>query len=84
MHRQLWGTTKAAGRLFERLQIKWTKQNLKIKVFYGQLAFAVKIQICTANSGYLIILIILRANRFVFEFHPQASRQVLSVKIIEL
>src|SRR6056297_3323396 len=69
----------------ERWQIelffKWIKQNLRIKAFYGQSINAVKTQIWTAVSTYLIMIICHKTNQFNVTLHTMM--QVLSVAILE-
>jgi len=63
------------------LFFKWIKQNLRIKAFYGQSINAVKTQIWTAISTYLIMIICHKTNQFNVTLHTMM--QVLSVAILE-
>lgn len=63
------------------LFFKWIKQNLRIKSFYGQSINAVKTQIWTAISTYLIMIICHKTNQFNVTLHTMM--QVLSVAILE-
>jgi len=63
------------------LFFKWIKQNLRIKAFYGQSINAVKTQIWTAVSTYLIMIICHKTNQFNVTLHTMM--QVLSVAILE-
>jgi IS4 transposase len=63
------------------LFFKWIKQHLKIKVFWGHSANAVKTQICIALCSYLIVAILkkrLQINRNLYEI-----LQILSVSLFD-
>lgn len=63
------------------LFFKWIKQNLKVKVFWGRSANAVKTQICIAMCTFLIVAIMkkqLNIDRNIYEI-----LQILSVSLFE-
>lgn len=63
------------------LFFKWIKQHLRIKVFYGTSENAVKTQIWTAISVYILIAII--KKRLHLEFSLYTILQILSVTVFE-
>jgi len=63
------------------LFFKWIKQHLRIKAFYGTSANAVKIQIWTAISVYLLIAILKKRLGLSAEIYR--ILQVLSITILE-
>ena len=63
------------------LFFKWIKQHLRIKAFYGTSENAVKIQIWTAISTYLLVAILKRELRL--EQSLYTILQVLSVSLFE-
>lgn len=63
------------------LFFKWIKQNLRIKVFYGNSINAVKTQIWTAVCTYIILIII--HKRFELSVTLHTMMQVLSVSLLE-
>lgn len=63
------------------LFFKWTKQNLRIKAFYGTSENAVKTQIWIAISVYVLVAIIKKQLRI--ERTLKEILQVLSVTIFE-
>lgn len=63
------------------LFFRWIKQHLKVKVFWGHSANAVKTQICIALCAYLIVAILkkrLRIERNLYEI-----LQILSVSLFD-
>jgi hypothetical protein len=63
------------------LFFKWVKQNLRIKTFYGTSENAVKVQIWTAVSAYLLVAIM--KKRLKIKASLYTILQVLSVTIFE-
>lgn len=63
------------------LFFKWIKQNLKIKVFWGETENAVKIQIWTALSTYLIVAIM--RKRLKIKQNMYEILQILSVSVFD-
>jgi IS4 transposase len=63
------------------LFFKWVKQNLRIKTFYGTSENAVKVQIWTAVSAYLLVAIM--KKRLNIKASLYTILQVLSVTIFE-
>ena len=63
------------------LFFKWINQHLRIKAFYGTSENAVKIQIWTAISTYLLVAILKRELRL--EQSLYTILQVLSVSLFE-
>jgi IS4 transposase len=63
------------------LFFKWIKQNLRIKTFYGTSENAVKVQIWTAVSAYLLVAIM--KKRLKIKASLYTILQVLSVTIFE-
>jgi len=63
------------------LFFKWIKQHLRIKVFVGTTANAVKIQIWTAIATYVLVAIIKKRLNVQASMH--AMLQVLSVNLFE-
>ena len=63
------------------LFFKWIKQHLRIKAFYGTSVNAVKTQIWTALSVYLIVAII--KKRLKLEHSLYTILQILSVSLFE-
>ena len=63
------------------LFFKWIKQHLRIKAFYGTSVNAVKTQIWTALSVYLIVAII--KKRLKLEHSIYTILQILSVSLFE-
>ena len=63
------------------LFFKWIKQHLRIKVFVGTTANAVKIQIWTAIATYVLVAIIKKRLNLQASMH--AMLQVLSVNLFE-
>ena len=63
------------------LFFKWIKQHLRIKVFVGTTANAVKIQIWTAIATYVLVAIIKKRLKVQASMH--AMLQVLSVNLFE-
>lgn len=63
------------------LFFKWIKQNLRIKTFYGTSENAVKVQIWTAVSVYLLVAII--RKRLKIQASLYTILQILSVSIFE-
>ena len=63
------------------LFFKWIKQHLRIKVFVGTSANAVKIQIWTAIATYVLVAIIKKRLNLQASMH--AMLQVLSVNLFE-
>ena len=65
----------------DRIVFKWIKQHLKIKVFWGESANAVKTQIWIAVLTYVLVAIIkkrLKLERPIYEI-----LQILSISIFE-
>jgi hypothetical protein len=60
---------------------KWIKQNLRIKRFYGTSENAVKTQIWTAVSVYVLIAIV--KKRLQLDASLQTLLQILSVTVFE-
>lgn len=63
------------------LFFKWTKQNLRIKTFYGTSGNTVKTQIWIAVSVYVLVAIMMK--RLKIEASLYTILQVLSVTIFE-
>lgn len=63
------------------LFFKWIKQNLRIKAFVGNSANAVKIQIWTAISTYVLVAIIKKRLKVTASLH--SILQVLSLNLFE-
>lgn len=63
------------------LFFKWIKQNLRIKAFIGHSANAVKIQIWTAISTYVLVAIVKKRLNAAGSLH--AMLQVLSLNLFE-
>ena len=63
------------------LFFKWIKQHLRIKVFYGTSENAVKTQIWTAISVYILIALV--KKRMNFDITLYTFLQILSVSVFE-
>jgi len=63
------------------LFFRWIKQHLKVKVFWGRSANAVKTQICIALSTYLIVAIV--KKRLHIERNLYEMLQILSVSLFD-
>jgi len=63
------------------LFFKWIKQHLRIKTFWGYSENAVKIQLYTALSAYLLVAIARKKLNIPTEMHEML--QILSVNIFD-
>ena len=62
-------------------QFKWSKQHLRIKTFFGTSQNAVKTQICTAISVYVLVAIIKKRLELPTELYTML--QILSLTLFE-
>lgn len=63
------------------LFLKWVKQHLRLKKFYGLSPNAVKTQICIAISVYVLLAIIRKRRQLELSLYPRS--RILSVTLLE-
>jgi len=75
------GSSAPRQSLTRQLLVKWIKQHLRIKSFFGTSENAVKVQIWTAVSTYLLVAIMKKELRL--EQSLYSILQVLSLSLFE-